>query len=98
MKVRDIIKIYRSIYKFGAEKERDWEVETENFVVERLKKIPKSERKNYKWRRKVIIDRHGHRHILNLACRGGKCVATSIWHPKEEPLAAKAAKRVPRKK
>ncbi len=98
MKVRELIQLYNSIEKYAERKEkRKWEVETDNYVVERLKRIPKSEQKNYKWRRKVVYDKHGYRHIINLACRGGKCVATSIWHPKEEPMARRAAKKVPKK-
>ena len=76
---------------------RDWEYETENYVVERLKEIPKSQRKFYQWRRKVIYDKDGYKHVITLACRGGKCVATSIWHEKGEPMARRAAKRVPKK-
>lgn len=91
IKVAELAKIYLALEKWAsAKRKRKWEKETENYVIERLREIPKSERRFYKWRRKVIVDKEGHRHVLTLACRGGKCVATSLWHPKYEPMARKA--------
>lgn len=97
MTARDLIKVALALKKLASRRKRKWEVKTENFVIERLREIPKSERGNYKWRRKVIVDNEGHYHLLTLACKGGKCVATSLWHPRGEPMTRKVVKRVPKK-
>ncbi len=78
----------------AAKSSRKWEGKTPNYAVESLKDIPESEQDSYTWRRKVVYDKQGHRHVINLACRGGKCQATSIWHPKSEPMAQKARKNL----
>jgi hypothetical protein len=76
---------------------------TKNYVVEDFKDKPKE---NFisKWRRKVIFDKMGRRHLLNLAILnktgreslGKKEVATSLWHPKEEKKAQNIAKEAPK--
>ena len=57
---------------------------TKNFIVEDLKDKPiKSEIKGYC--RKVIFDKGGTRHLINIALlKGGGTKATSVWHPKKE--------------
>lgn len=79
----------------SSRRKRNWEVETENYVVEQLRRVKNKD--SYQWRRKVVKDKHGYRHIINLACKNGKCVATSVWHPKNEPMAQKAKKYVSKK-
>lgn len=74
--------------------------ETKNYIIQvirDLKKKPKA------YRRKVIYDKDGYRHILNLAIicekkgrKNCKTVATSIWHPKDEPKARKLKEKAKR--
>jgi len=65
--------------------------ETENYVIERFE--PPEEKSAVKYRRKVVYDKQGYRHLLTIAIlprkgeRGGRTIVTSIWHPKEEPRA-----------
>ena len=76
---------------------------TKNYVVEDFKGKPQE---NFisKWRRKVIFDKSGSRHLLNLAILnragreslGKKEVATSLWHPKEEKKAQNIVKEAPK--
>jgi len=61
-----------------------------NYVIEKLRNAPKGA----KYRRKVVYDKDGYRHILNIAIyktKSGKrkTMVTSIWHPKDEPKAKK---------
>ena len=64
--------------------------ETPNYVVQKIRKDPPDA---IKYRRKVVYDKHGYRHLLTIAVvsrkgkRGGRTVLTSIWHPKREPKA-----------
>jgi len=51
-----------------------------------------------KWRRKVVYDKNGYKHVLTIAIKSnGKTEATSILHPKEEPKAKKVIKGLKRK-
>jgi hypothetical protein len=89
--------IIETLIKLAAqEAKHKWEGKTKNYVVEKLN--PPPGKKGIKWRRKVVRDKHGYKHIVNLACKGGKCVATSLWHEKNEPMAKKAKKRLPKLK
>jgi len=71
--------------------------EKKNYIVEKIREVPSSA-KNVKYRRKVIYDKDGYRHILNIAIyktKSGKTktLVTSIWHPKDEPKARRLAKK-----
>jgi len=70
--------------------------ETKNYIIQVVNQ-PKG-KKVRGYRRKIVYDKHGYRHVLNLAivCEskkdsktGRKCktMVTSIWHPKDEPKA-----------
>lgn len=59
-----------------------------NYVVEDLRSP--SKKLVLRYRRKVVVDKQGRRHILNVAIlrksgpRGGRTRVTSVWHPKGE--------------
>lgn len=54
------------------------------YIIQDLKdRPPESEISTY--RRKVVFDKDGNKHIINLAIlKGGGTKATSIWHTKKE--------------
>jgi hypothetical protein len=57
---------------------------SKNYIIQDLKdRPPESEISTY--RRKVVFDKQGNKHIITLAIkRGGGTKATSIWHTKKE--------------
>jgi hypothetical protein len=60
---------------------------SKNYIIQDLKdRPPESEIATY--RRKVVLDKDGNKHIINLAIlKGGGTKATSIWHTKKESSA-----------
>jgi hypothetical protein len=75
--------------KLAAE-QREYEGKTKNYVVEKKEDAPKGA----KYRRKVVYDKNGYKHVLTLAKVGDKWVVTSVWHPKDEPHAAKVRSKL----
>lgn len=61
---------------------------TKNYIVSDYKNPPEKDVKAY--RRKVIYDKDGLKHIITVAIlkkkgpKGGRTRITSIWHPKKE--------------
>ena len=57
---------------------------SKGYIIQDLKdRPPESEISTY--RRKVVFDKDGNKHIINLAIlKGGGTKATSIWHTKKE--------------
>lgn len=76
-----------SILSILENKEIEKIEQTKNYVVEKYPDIEKDKILGY--RKKVIIDRNGLKHLVNLAIvRDGnktKTVATSFWRSKESP-------------
>lgn len=71
--------------------------EKRNYIIEKINEVPSSA-KDVKYRRKVVYDKDGYRHILNIAIyktknNKRKTLVTSIWHPKEEPKAKELARK-----
>lgn len=85
-------KFAQSLVRFlkVAEEKREYEGKTDNYVVERVSNAPK----DADYRRKVVYDKDGYKHILTLAKVDGKWKVTSIWHEKSEPHARKASKNL----
>ena len=75
--------------KLAAE-QRKYEGKTKNYVVEKKEDAPA----DAEYRRKVVYDKDGHKHVLTLAKVGDKWVLTSIWHSKDEPHAAKVRSKL----
>jgi len=72
--------------------ETKFEGKTKNYVVSEKNK-PIAPEKGV-WRRKVVYDKHGYKHVVTLNCYKGKCTVTSIWHEKQEPHAKKKYKHL----
>jgi hypothetical protein len=77
------------LIKLAAEK-REYEGKTKNYVVEKKDDAPGAT----EYRRKVVYDKNGHKHVLTLAKVGDKWKVTSIWHSKDEPHAAKVRSKL----
>jgi hypothetical protein len=76
-------------YLFEVDKARVEKIEvSKNYVIEDLKDKP-AEEDIETYRRKVVYDKDGNRHLLNLAIlKNGKGTqVTSIWHDKKEASA-----------
>ena len=68
-----------------------------NYIIQDLKdRPPESEISTY--RRKVVFDKQGNKHIITLAIKkGGGTKATSIWHTKKEGSARSMLSRLKKK-
>jgi hypothetical protein len=85
-KVKDALVFF---LKLAAE-QREYEGKTKNYVVEKKEDAPA----DAEYRRKVVYDKNGHKHVLTLAKVGDKWKVTSIWHSKDEPHAAKVRSKL----
>jgi hypothetical protein len=70
---------------------------SKGYIIQDLKdRPPESEISTY--RRKIIFDKDGNKHIITLAIlKGGGTKATSIWHTKKEGSARSMLSRMKKK-
>ena len=83
----------RYLFEALADKTEKVEV-SRNYIIQDLKdRPPESDIETY--RRKVVLDKQGNKHIINLAIlKGGGTKATSIWHTKKEGSARSMLNRL----
>ncbi len=89
-----LLHLFENANKLSKEHVEKVEV-SKNYIIQDLKdKPPKEDIETY--RRKVVYDRDGNKHILNLAIlKNGKgAKVTSIWHTKKEDSARSMLNRL----